>query len=262
MRVICVMVIDLVSSVARPLQGILAHQAAVAGAARLISAAGLAVPAGVKGARFAAAVGSTLMDLDAPTVLLTPSPGAPADGPRVGVQVTGLPVMNRGLSQSVAVNQQKSIAFALVLVVTLMSILYRSIPSGLLAASPVLLTLLLVYGAMGALGIPLEIGTSMLASLITGAGVNYAAHLLAAWRAPGGTDDLVGAAAAAAKLSGPAIATNALMVCAGFLVLTQGEAKPLQSVGGLTAAAMLTAALATFVALPVLARKRSYVREG
>jgi uncharacterized protein len=252
------LVTDLVSAVARPLQSILSHEAAISGAKRLIEAAKLTLPAGPRGARFASAVGSTLMDLDAPTVLLPPAAGAPADGPRIGVQVTGLPVMNRGLSQSVAVNQQKSIAFALVLVVALMSLIYRSIPSGLLAASPVLLTLLLVYGAMGALGIPLEIGTSMLASLITGAGVNYAAHLLAAWRAPAGGDDLASAAAAAAKSSGPAIATNALMVFAGFLVLTQGEAKPLQSVGGLTAAAMLTAALATFVTLPVLARRRSY----
>ncbi len=253
------LVIDLVSSVARPLQGILAHEAATSGAKRLVAAAHLTLPAGAKGARFVSAVGSTLMDLDAPTALLPVAAGAAPDGPRIGVQVTGLPVMNRGLSQSVAVNQEKSIVFALVLVVALMSVIYRSIPSGLLAASPVLLTLLLVYGAMGALGIPLEIGTSMLASLITGAGVNYAAHLLAAWRAPDGGDDPVRAAAAAAATSGPAIATNALMVCAGFLVLTRGEAKPLQSVGGLTAAAMLTAALATFVALPVLARRRSYV---
>ncbi len=253
------LVIDLVSSVARPLQGILAREAAAAGAKRLIAAARLTLPTGSKGPRFVSAVGATLMDLDAPTVLLPAAAGAAPDGPRIGVQVTGLPVMNRGLSQSVAVNQQKSIACALVLVVALMSLIHRSIPTGLLAASPVLLTLLLVYGAMGALGIPLEIGTSMLASLITGAGVNYAAHLLAAWRAPRGGDDLVGAAAAAAGTSGPAIATNALMVCAGFLVLTRGEAKPLQSVGGLTAAAMLTAALATFVALPVLARRRSYV---
>ncbi|MEP7125681.1 MAG: MMPL family transporter [Byssovorax sp.] len=255
------MVIDLVSSVARPLQGILAREAATVGAKRMIAAARLTLPAGMKGARFVSAAGATLMDLDAPTALLPAAAGAP-DGPRIGVQVTGLPVMNRGLSQSVAVNQQKSIAFALVLVVALMSLIYRSIPSGLLAASPVLLTLLLVYGAMGALAIPLEIGTSMLASLITGAGVNYAAHLLAAWRAPDGGDDRVRAAAAAAATSGPAIATNAIMVCAGFLVLTRGEAKPLQSVGGLTAAAMLTAALATFVAIPVLARRRSYVAAG
>jgi len=42
------------------------------------------------------------------------------------------------------------------------------------------------------------------------------------------------------------------------VVLTMGEARPLQNVGGLTAAAMMTAALATFVAVPVLARKRAY----
>ena len=45
---------------------------------------------------------------------------------------------------------------------------------------------------------------------------------------------------------------------AGFFVLTLGEAKPLQNVGGLTSAAMITAALATFIALPVLAGKRAY----
>ena len=48
------------------------------------------------------------------------------------------------------------------------------------------------------------------------------------------------------------------MVAGGFVVLTMGEARPLQNVGGLTAAAMMVAALATFAAIPVLARKRAY----
>jgi hypothetical protein len=48
------------------------------------------------------------------------------------------------------------------------------------------------------------------------------------------------------------------MVAAGFFVLTLGEARPLQNVGGLTAAAMITAALGTFLIVPALARKRSY----
>ena len=48
------------------------------------------------------------------------------------------------------------------------------------------------------------------------------------------------------------------MVAGGFVVLTMGEARPLQNVGGLTAAAMLAAAFATFVAVPLLARKRTY----
>ena len=63
----------------------------------------------------------------------------------------------------------------------------------------------------------------------------------------------------AAAHTGPAIWTNALAVCAGFFVLTLGDARPLQNVGGLTAAAMLTAAIATFVVIPAFARKRGYV---
>ena len=50
------------------------------------------------------------------------------------------------------------------------------------------------------------------------------------------------------------------MVAAGFLVLTLGEARPLQNVGGLTAAAMVVAALATFLVMPALARKHRYTR--
>jgi predicted RND superfamily exporter protein len=129
--------------------------------------------------------------------------------------------------------------------------------------APVSLTLLVVYGGMGLLGVHLDIGTSMLASLTTGAGVDYALHLLAAWKGPpgeglGSTRDLRKAATYASFLVGRAIWTNALMVAGGFVVLTMGEARPLQNVGGLTAAAMMAAALATFVAVPVLARKRAY----
>ena len=131
--------------------------------------------------------------------------------------------------------------------------------SGLLAACPTVLTLLLIYGAMGAGGIHLDIGTSMLASLIIGAGVDYAVHMVAAWRTPDGQDSSA-AAAEAARSTGPAIWTNATMVAAGFFVLTLGEARPLKNVGLLTASAMLIAAATTFVAIPVLARKRSYSR--
>jgi hypothetical protein len=48
------------------------------------------------------------------------------------------------------------------------------------------------------------------------------------------------------------------MVAAGFIVLTFGEARPLQNVGGLTAAAMILAALATFLVIPALARRHTY----
>ena len=171
--------------------------------------------------------------------------------------VSGLPVMHQGLSRSVTANQFKSLAFALGLVAIILSVAFRSIRTGLLATAPTALALLVIYGAMGAVGISLDIGTSMLASLIIGAGVDYAVHVLSAWYAHDDEPVLRAALRATARV-GPAVWTNAVMVAVGFFVLTLGEARPLKNVGGLTAAAMMVAALVTFLVIPVLARRRRY----
>jgi predicted RND superfamily exporter protein len=168
-------------------------------------------------------------------------------------------VLHRGLSASVNDNQWRSLGLALALVLIVMMGLFRSVSAGVLAAVPTFVTLLLVYGLMGARGVSLDIGTSMLASLIIGAGVDYAVHMLSAWRTPkDNPGDLVAAAEFAARATGPAIWTNAGMVAVGFFILTLGDARPLQNVGLLTASAMLLAALATFLAIPAFAQKRSY----
>jgi uncharacterized protein len=245
----------------KPVVEILRRQLALADARRLATEAKLVIPAEGRGQRFLAGLGAGLMDLDVERVALA-DPGNAAASSMVTV-VTGTPVLNRGLSRSVDENQLKSFFMAMGLVLVIVLYLYRSLWSALLAMAPVSLTLLVVYGGMGLLGVHLDIGTSMLASLTTGAGVDYALHLLAAWKGPPGTgpataDELRQSATYASFLVGRAIWTNALMVAGGFVVLTMGEARPLQNVGGLTAAAMMAAALATFVAIPVLARKRAY----
>jgi len=173
------------------------------------------------------------------------------------IQVSGLPVLHRGMSRSVVKNQFKSLVLALSLVWLVLSILFRSVMTGLLASAPTIVTLLVVYGGMGLAEVNLDIGTSMLASIIIGVGVDYAVHLVAHWRAGEG-DSLPQAARRSASETGPAIWTNALMVAAGFYVLTLGEAKALQNVGWLTCTAMLVASVATFVTVPALARKRRY----
>jgi len=173
------------------------------------------------------------------------------------VDVSGLPVLHRGMSASVIRNQFMSLALALSLVWILLSFMFRSVWTGMLACSPTVVTLLLIYGGMGWLGVTLDIGTSMLASIIIGAGVDYAVHLISEWRAADGAT-MAESAKHAVSSTGPAIWTNAFMVAAGFYVLTLGKAKALQNVGWLTCAAMIVAALATFLAVPVLARKLRY----
>jgi len=253
---------DLVISVVGPLAEIWRNARAAAQARSLIRAAGITIPDSGKGQRFRRGAATALLDLDLSKMIVPLAAGAgekPALAGAMSYQVNGLPVMHRGLSRSVERNQIRSLGFALGLIVLIMALIFRSLPTGLLVATPTLFTLLVIYGGMGLLGVRLDIGTSMLASLILGAGVDYAVHLTAAWYAPEGSP-LIAAAARAADRTGPAIWTNAVMVCAGFLVLATGEARPLQNVGGLTGAAMLTAAVATFLLVPVLARKRRYSR--
>ena len=120
-----------------------------------------------------------------------------------------------------------------------------------------MLTLLVIYGGMGIVGLRLDVGTSMLASLIIGAGDDYAVQYLWSWSVSEKAS-LAKAAWAASIENGAGVWTNALMVATGFFVLTLGEARPLQNVGGLTACAMLAAAFSTFVMCPLLARRRHY----
>ena len=198
-------------------------------------------------------IAGALSDLDQTDELLP----ADTDSPEgtLATRVTGLPVLYRGLSRSVESNQLVSLLSAALLVAVTMTILFRSAFSGALSALPALFTIAVVYGGMGLARIHLDIGTSMLASLIIGAGVDYAIHFLGGWQ---GTSADEGAAQAA-RVTGPGIWTNALMVAAGFFVLTLGEARPLKHVGGLTAIAMIAAALATFLLVPIFARKKVYL---
>jgi uncharacterized protein len=215
------------------------------------------VDAGTHG-RLRDAVAAALVDLSLPQVAVPQAAGVEGDGALAYV-VSGTPVLHRGLSRSTRNNQRASLGFALVTVAVLLAIRFRNPLSGLLAAAPTGAALLVVYGGMGLMDIRLDIGTSMLASIVIGAGVDYGVHMLSAWHAREGEPVVAGAVRAASRAGG-AIWTNALAVAAGFFVLTLGDARPLKNVGGLTAAAMIVAAGCTFVVLPLLGRRRQYDR--
>ncbi len=254
---------DLLFAVSTPIDELWAAQAARQRAAVLSTALGLdSASVGDGDSRLSDGLAAASLDLDLDTVLVpTEAAGGNQETFEVDASVSGLPVLHRGMSESVQRNQRTSLLTALGLVFVILSLLFRSPASGLLATLPTAATLLVVFGVMGAQGVHLDIGTSMLAGLIIGAGVDYGVHLVSAWRVPPGGDAFVAARNAAAE-SGPAIWTNAIMVAVGFYVLTLGEARPLQNVGRLTAGAMICAAIATFVLVPSLAQRRSYLGRG
>jgi predicted RND superfamily exporter protein len=107
------------------------------------------VPEGAKGERFRGFIGHALLDLKTPEVLM---PRTGGEGGQLHAMDTGLPDLYRGLSESVFNNQWNSLWFALVMVIGMKALLFRSLWTGILSSIPTLLTLLVIYGGMGLVG--------------------------------------------------------------------------------------------------------------
>lgn len=245
---------DLMVVLEAPLADFRRMASADAFAASLVQSLGVTPPEGDAGRRFVAGIASKLQDRSSPDAMVA------TDGTETALtwSVNGSPVLYRGLSKSVLANLYKSMFTALGLVVLIISVLFRSLWVGLLAASPTAITLAIVYGGMGVLGIPLDIGTSMVASLILGAGVDYAVHFLWNWDAREG-ESMLSAIDRAVDETCHGIWTNGIAFAMGFSVLALGDARALQNVGSITAVALLVAAFATFILIPLLANRRSYL---
>lgn len=186
---------------------------------------------------------AAMSDLDAP---LFGFPDHSADAKRVMASVTGQPVINVALCESTIRNQLKSLAVAFVVLTLLLSFTFRSIGSAVKALVPAAFMLCMAVGVMGAVPIPLDLTTSMIAAIALGIGVDYAIHFL--WRRRRRGESLAETTAHV----GPSIASNALQVACGFAVLALSDMVPMQRFGLLVAMTMLLTAMATFVLLPAL----------
>jgi uncharacterized protein len=173
--------------------------------------------------------------------------------PGYSARVTGpLAVVSRMIDE-IRDTQIGSFGSALLLVAGLTALCLRSIPLALLAMAPTTLPVLLTLGAMGALGVPLDVGTAMVAAIVLGLGVDEALHLLSAYRrlrASGLAREA--ATEAALRDVGRALLTSAAALGAGFLVLVLVPWKSLASFGAVSVVAIAASLLADLLVLPAL----------
>ena len=184
-------------------------------------------------------------------------PAAQAQGAEntevVDFTVSGYPLVYEGMNDAVRRNQTLSLLTSMALVILTLSLFFRSLRIGIVASLPAGLTLLVMFAVMGVLRIPMDVGTSMIASIALGVGIDYAVHLV--WRhgtpAPEDADEALESSLAA---TGWGIVINALEVTVGFGLLVFGTLVPTQNVGLLTAIAMMVSAASTLVLVPALVR--------
>lgn len=174
-----------------------------------------------------------------------------SSGLPIEVGVTGTPVINRAFGRSTQRNQIRSIVISCIALLLLGVAMFRSVRLGCIAVFPAAFTLLINFGIMGWMGVPLDPGTCMVAALALGIGIDYAIHFL--WRRCWRGFSLE----ETARKVGPAILFNAVQVASGFAVMIAADTVPLSRFGILVTVAMLVAACVSFTILPAFDRREN-----
>lgn len=165
----------------------------------------------------------------------------------------GLCKVEKEMAVSIARGQIYSLIFALLAIIILLWIIFRSFRSGILGALPLFFTLGCNFGLMGWAGFELDIATSLLSSIAIGLGIDYTIHTF--WRIKhelGLDKSWEEAVKTTLTTTGKGIAVNAFSVMLGFSVLFFSNLVILQSFALLIIVSLLLCLLCALVLIPAI----------
>lgn len=173
--------------------------------------------------------------------------------PGTTVRLTGRAVLLRNAADSLAINELVSLITSFALIGVIHTLFFRSIRIGLLSLIPNAVPVLLIYGIMGLLGIPLDMGTALIATLAIGIAVDDTVHHLVTYRrelqAHG--DRRRATLDTLQKQARPIIYVS-VALAAGFAVFGFSRFTPVMYFGILSAIVMLLALVGELVLTPVV----------
>jgi len=175
-----------------------------------------------------------------------------ADDPDVRL-VGGFGTILAEIARSVVRGQFLSLSLALLVVGLLLMLLFRSMAAGVIAAVPLALSVMVLFGLMGVFGIELNVTTAMLSSIMIGVGVDYTIHFLWRYR-----EERYGGLAPDAAVhktlttTGRGIVFNAFSVVIGFAVLMTSGFLPVQFFGFLVVVSIISCLVGALILIPAL----------
>lgn len=169
------------------------------------------------------------------------------------VHPTGLFVLLNQTADDVARQQSRSLTVALTLIWLMMIALFRSSNAAMVALIPNALSILLFFGILGWTGIPLDINTSLVASVVLGLAVDNAVHLMWRYREQrqrGIEPDI--ALHQALLHAGPPILIANLTLIVAFVIFGLSTFPPIRIEGVLAAMTVSASVLSNVFVLPAL----------
>ncbi len=174
--------------------------------------------------------------------------------PDIQIQEVGMPEIYGKIDTSLLRSQVSSLSIAIILMLLIVSLTMWSFKDGLMSIIPLIITIIISFGFMGFVKIPLDIATVLVASVTLGVGIDYAVHIISHYRnyLDEENGDVKKAVEKAISVSGNAIFINVLAVALGFLVFVLSQLTPLNNFGILMALSMFVSGFAAVTMLPAL----------
>ena len=169
----------------------------------------------------------------------------------VTVQPAGYAFLYTRIVERIVSSQVTGFALALALILISIAIATRSLKRTALAIPANLFPVAATLGLMGLCGIPLDVATATIATVILGLIVDDTVHILRPGHQAG--DNLEASIKTAVNESGGSLAMTSLILCAGFLVMGLAEIRSLKWFGLLTSFAIVSAIFADLLLLPAIA---------
>ena len=180
-------------------------------------------------------------------------------------QLEGEPVMLTGVSPLIADAQHEifasywqSLTMALATITLVMIVSLRSITAGLIAMTPNIVPIWFVFGFVGYIGMPVDIGMMMTGSIAIGISVDCTFHYLVKYQEEfrkGCTS--IEASCAALAHTGKPLMESTVVSSLGMLALCLSRFTPTSRFGWLMAALMLVSLVGELILLPGLLSFRS-----
>lgn len=176
------------------------------------------------------------------------------DTARISANLSGRVTVDYHWIERLAESHFWSVSLALVLVLAMASLIFRSLGAGLFATIPVVFAVLLVYAVMGLAGITLEPATSMFAAIAIGLGVDFSIHtverLIHLMREE--SKPVTEALRLMFPSTGRALFFNFAAIFLGFSTLMSSELPTIARFGGLISVAVLAGFAASLILLPAM----------
>ncbi len=168
-------------------------------------------------------------------------------------EVTGYYVLLTKLIESLLSDQWTTFAVAIVAMFVMMLIAFRSVALTLAVLVPNILPVLVLFGAMGWLGVKVNMGAAMIAAVSLGLSVDGSIHYVMSYqRARHGGTSVGEALRQTQNTVGRAAVFATLALVVGFTTLCLSEFIPTVYFGTLVSLSMVGGLIGNLIALPVL----------